>query len=879
MHIWRQLVRGLRGLFDRPAADRDVADEVQHYLEQATRAHIARGLSPDKALRAARLELGGETNVREQLRAYGWENVIDTFLVDVRHAARRLRTAPGFTAITVLTLALGIGATTAIFSALNPVLFESLPYRDADRIATIWEVRTDAARNDGTFGMYLGLAARSRSFEAIAVFKPWQPTRTGADQPERLEGQRVSARYFDVLGVSPMFGRGFETSDDRLNGPNVVVLSHALWQRRFDADAGVVGGYVTLDGTDFQVIGVMPRTYENVLAPSADVWAPLQYDMSQGRAWGHHLRTVGRLTPGTGTAAATRELGAIGQAVLKEHRPETYGPEVLFSVASLQDDITRGVRPALLAIFGAVTLLLVIACVNVTNLLLARGANRRSEFALRAALGAGGGRLVRQLLTEAALLAALGGVVGMVVALLGIRALVTLSPPELPRLAAITLDRAVFGFGLVITTLFGLACGLAPALQAARSNPQRELQHGSPRTAGGHRRTRSALVVLEVSFALMLLVSSGLLLRSLQRLFAIDAGFDASQLLTLQVLTSGQRFADDSTTYDFFERALGAVRSVPGVSAAALTSQLPLSGDLELYGVHFDPSLSSDPGEVSGTFRYAVSPGYLETMRIPLRSGRLLDERDRAHAPYVALISESMARRRLVGMNPVGQRLRIGTADGPLYTIVGVVGDVRQVSLALNQTDAVYVTPAQWRFADNAMSLVVRARGNAASLAAPVRQAVWSVDKDQPIVRVMTMGALLADSAAERRFALIVFEAFAIAALVLAAAGIYGVISASVTERTREIGIRSALGASRRNILALVLRQGMVLTVLGIAIGLAGAVSTSHALSALLFGVSRLDPLTYVSVTALLLAVSLIACGLPARRAARLDPASTLRAE
>jgi putative ABC transport system permease protein len=515
----------------------------------------------------------------------------------------------------------------------------------------------------------------------------------------------------------------------------------------------------------------------------------------------------------------------------------------------------------------------------VTNLLLARGAGRRSEFALRAALGAGGGRLVRQLLTETVLLAALSGVMGMAVALLGTRAFVTLSPPELPRVADISVDRAVFAFGLAITTLFGLACGLAPALQAMRTDPQRELQLGSRRTAGGHRRMRSVLVVLEVALALMLLVSSGLLLRSLQHLFAIDAGFDASHVLTSQVQTSGHRFDEDSTTYRFFAQALEAVRSVPGVTAAALTSQLPLSGDLDLYGVHFDPDPSNDPGEVNGTFRYAVSPLYLETMRIPLRTGRSLDERDRADAPYVALISESMARRRLPGVNPLGQRLRIGAADGPLYTVVGVVGDVRQVSLAVTESDAVYISPAQWHFADNAMSLVVRAGGDAASLAAAVRQAVWSVDKGQPIVRMVTMDKLLANTAAEQRFALIVFEAFALAALVLAAAGIYGVISGNVAERTREIGVRSALGASRRNILALVLRHGMVLTVLGVAVGLVGAAAASQALSALLFGVSPLDAVTYVSMIALLVAVSLVACGLPARRAARLDPATTLRAE
>jgi putative ABC transport system permease protein len=874
---WRQLARGLRVLTNRSVADKNVADEVQHYLEEATAAHIARGLAPNEALRAARLELGTVAGVREQVRAYGWENVMETLLADLRYAARRLRSAPGFTAITVLTLALGLGATTAIFSAVSPILFESLPYPDAERVTMIWEIGSDGSRADGTFGMYRELAERARSFGAIAALKPWQPTMTGADQPERFEGQRVSASYFRVLGVSPIIGRDFDASDDRLNGPNVVVLGHALWRRRFSGDRAIVGRQVTLDDNSYLVIGVMPNGFENILAPSAELWAPLQYDVSQGRAWGHHLRTVGRLRPGISADRATRELNGIGRAVLNEQHPETYGDDVRFIAASLQDDVTRGVKRALFAIVSAVLLVLVIACVNVTNLLLARGVQRRGEFALRTALGAGRGRLLRQLLTESLLLAALGGVLGMVVATLGVRALVALSPPELPRVDVIAVDGTVFAFALGITTLIGLAFGLIPALQAARNDPNEDLQLGSRRTTGGHRRTRSGLVVAEVALALVLLVSSGLLLRSLERLFAVNAGFDSSRLLTMQVQTSGRRFENDSTTYRFFAQALEAVRQVPGVTEAALTSQLPLSGDLDLYGVQFDPTPTDDPGEVRGTFRYAVSPGYVETMRIPLRRGRLLDERDDARAPRVALISESMAKRRLPGRDPIGQRLRIGT--GPLYTVVGVLGDVKQMSLALNESDAVYVTATQWRFADNAMSLVVRARDDAAVIAPAIRQAVWSVDKDQPIVRVATMDDLLAASAAERRFALIVFEAFALAALVLAAAGIYGVLSGSVAERMREIGVRSALGASRGNILGLVARQGMTLTGIGIAIGLAGAGAASQVIVAMLFGVSPMDLVTYLGVTALMGAVAAIACVVPAWRATRIDPVRTLQAE
>jgi len=439
-------------------------------------------------------------------------------------------------------------------------------------------------------------------------------------------------------------------------------------------------------------------------------------------------------------------------------------------------------------------------------------------------------------------------------------------------------DGSVFAFGLAITTLIGLAFGVTPALQAASSDPNRALRHGSRRTAGGHRRIRAALVVAEVALALVLLVSSGLLLRSLERLFAVPAGFDSSDILTLQVQASGQRF-DDSTTRRFFARALDAVRQVPGVGAAAFTSQLPLSGDNDLYGVQFEPSFSDDPGELGGTFRYGVSSGYIATMGIPLLQGRLLDERDRFGASRVALISESMANRRLPLLDAIGRRLYIGPKEGEPYTVVGVVGNVKQMSLTLGQSDAVYIPATQWHWADNVMSLVVRTRGGAGALAPAIREAIWSVDKDQPIVRVATMDHLLAASAVERRFALILFEAFALAALLLAAAGIYGVLSGSVAERAREIGVRSALGATRGNILALVFRQGLKLTALGVVIGLAGAAAASQAISAMLFGVSPLDPVTYLGVIVLLQAVAVIACWLPAWRAARLDPASTLRAE
>jgi len=808
------------------------------------------------------------------------------FFHDFRYALRQLRKNPGFACTAVLILGLGIGATTAIFSAVNPILFEPLPYPHGSRIMMIWYAGGDGSRIPQTFHTNRELVERNHSFEAIAVMKPWEPALTGADHPERIDGQKVSASYFRTLGVAPALGRDFRPSDDVLHGPRVVILSDRSWRAYFGADSAIVGRDIKLDDDNYTVIGVMPSAFDDVLAPSAEIWSPLQYDpgdivSQQTREWGHHLRMVGRVRPDISVVQARSDLDLIARSRVPEFpRPAWASLDRGLIVNRLQDDIVSGVKPALLAVLGAVILVLLIACVNVTNLLLARGAQRQGEFAMRAALGAARPRLIRQLLTESLLLAFLGGAFGMFVAQFGIRALVALSPPGLPRVDAIRLDGTVFAFALGITAVVGLVLGLIPARHAAGGDLHVGVQKNSVRTASGQQWTRRSLVVAEVAIALVLLVSAGLLLRSLQRLFVIDPGFDASQVLTMQVQESGHRFNDDGARARFFTQVLEAVRQIPGVASAAFTSQLPLSGDFESFGVQFqsDPNDNSEAG-----FRYAVSPGYFEAMHIPLRRGRLLDEHDVPDSPQAVLLSESFAKRKFPGQDPLGQRVRvgpdIGRADRPWATIVGVVGDVKQASLALSESDAFYTSTSQWSWVDNTQSLVIRAHGDAAALTPAIKNAVWSVDRDQPIVRVATMENVLATSEAERKFVLILFEAFGLVALVLAATGIYGVLSGSVTERMREIGVRVAVGATRGDILALIIRQGIMLTVFGVMIGLAGAMATSQALITLLFGVSRLDPVTYLGVIALLAGVSLIACGLPAWRAVQIDPARTLRGE
>ena len=885
MSLWRQLTRGLRSLTHRAATDADVTDELRHYLDLSVASHERRGLAPDAARRAAQLEMGNMTVAREQVRSYGWENAIETLAVDVRYAVRRLRTNPGFTVVSVLTLALGIGAATTIFSVVNPILFESLPYPRADRLVTLADRGTDGSAILPTFGTYVELLARSRSFESLAATDRWQPSLTGTGEPERLVGQRISATYFRTLGTAPNAGRDFTAREDEPSAPRVVILSDRLVQRRFGGDRGIIGRSIRLNDDEYMVIGVMPPRFTDVLAPAADIWAPLQAPRRSefnSREWGHHYRIVGRMRSEIGRGTVGDELKTLAAMPIREFtRPSWADLRNGVLVQGLQDEVAGDARPALLAIIGAVLLLLAIACVNVTNLLLARAAQRRAELAMRVALGAGRLRLVRQLLTETLVLAIIGGAGGLAIAEAGVRTLIALSPPGLPRADAIAMDGPVFAFALAASAVIGLLVGVVPALGSARGLGE-GLHGGSRRATGTRSGVRRALVVAEVALALVLLVSAGLLMRSLERLFAVAPGFDASHLLTMQVIDPGRAYRSDTARRQFYERALDAARQVPGVTAAAFTSQLPLSDDLDGYGYEVASTPSMKAGEDGAALRYVVTPGYFAAMRVPLRRGRLLEATDADAMPEAVVISESFARRKFGTKNPIGERMRFGPeagSDRPWDLIVGVVGDVKQQSLASTTNDAFYVALGRWWWVDNVQSLVVRTSGDPAALAPAIKRAVWSVDANQPIQRVMTMDGLIALSASQRRFALIIIESFAIAALVLAAVGIYGVLSGSVSERMREIGVRSALGATRRSILALIVRQGLTLVLLGIVIGVGGALGATRALVSLMFDVSRLDPVTYFGVGALLVGVSLLACWLPAWRAARVDPAITLRAE
>ncbi|HEY2466390.1 MAG TPA: ABC transporter permease [Terracidiphilus sp.] len=892
MSFWRQLNQGLRGLLRRNERESEIDAEVHNYFEDVAAAHRERGLSDADARRAAFRECGNLHAAKEQVRTYGWENTLRTFVADLCFAGRQLHRNPGFTVISIVTLGLGVGASTAIFSAINPILFKRLPYPHPSRILVLWNAR-HGSRSEISFETYLELSQRSHSFESTGIFEPWQPTMTSREEPQRLEGQSVSPTFLQVLGVTPLLGRDFRSFDEGPRATRVVILSDRLWRRLFRGDPGALGKPVKLDGDNYTVIGVMPRSFEDVLSPSAELWTPDEYDSSQitrefsSWAWGNHIRMVGQLKSGVSRNEAAQELGGIARTPWPQFpRPPWASLDTGLIVDSLQDDIAHTVKPALLAVFGAVMIVLAIACVNVINLLLARSAQRSGEFSVRGALGASRRRILRQLVTESMLLTFLGGAVGVAIAIVGVRVIVAMSPPELPRLNVISFDSAAFLFATALITLIGLTAGAVPALHVSRNDLQSGLRNASRRIAGTHLWTRRFLVVAEVALAFVLLVSAALLLRSMQRLIAVDPGFSPSQLLTMQVVTSGHQFDDVPSNPGgadrrrrFFEQTLEAVRHVPGVESAALTSLLPLSDDPPVvgqYGIQFDDQDSQSGYNV---FRYAVSPGYCQAMGVPLLSGRLLDERDSATAPQAALISQTLARHHFGNRNPIGSRLHVGPRNRPWYTVVGVVGDVKQTSLSIDEEDAVYLPSRQTWFADDTLSFVVRARGNAADLVPAVKAAIWSVDRNQPIVRIMTMDRMMAINEAQRRFILILFEAFGVVALLLAAVGLYGVLSGSVAERMHEIGVRMALGATRSNILALALGDGMRLTGFGIGLGVCGAFAASRAITSLLFGTSALDPLAWFGMSALLAVVAVLSCSIPAWRGSKVDPATTLRSE
>ncbi len=798
---------------------------------------------------------------------------------DLRHGLRQLRRRPGFTLLAVATLALGIGATTAIYSVVNPILFRSLPYPEADRIVTVWQRDRDGKEDNTGYATFLDAQRMATTFSAIAVTASWQPTLQDRGEPERLNGQRVTGDFLRVLGIGPFLGRDFTPAEEIRPQHRVVLLSYGLWRRRFGADSNIVGQPVTFDGIPYQVVGVMPRDFEDAFSPGAELWAPLAYSVALpfGCRTCHHLRELARLKPGCSEATARRELEVISARLVAQY-PTEYEAAGMF-VIPLQTLVTRGIRPALLALLGAVGLLLLIACANVSALLLGRALQREAEFAIRGALGAGRWRMARQLLGESVVLAVLGGGLGVLLAWTGVRGLAALGSTAVPRWHAVQVDLGVLGFSALLTLLIGVLFGLVPTLAASRPDLFTALRPGGKTTRQGRHVARAVLVGGEVAMAGMLLAGAGLLLRSLDKLLAVDPGFEARQLLTMQVQTTGTRYSDNGPTWEFFNRALAAAQAVPGVEQAGWTSQLPLGGNFDRYGVQIQSQPLANPEEAPSADRYSVSPGYLEAMRIPLVRGRRFTADDATGHQPVALVNQAFARLTWRGKDPIGDRVQLGGKDQPWRTIVGVVGNVSHTGLDVVPGPQLYTPEVQWQFADGAMILTARTRGNPAALAKAVEAAVHSVDPTLPILQVATMEQVLSGTAEQRRFAMLLFQLFALVALALAAAGIYGVLASNVTERTREIGIRTALGASSGGVLGMVVGDGLRLAVPGAALGVLGALGGARLLRKLLFGIGPNDPLTFIGVIVLLGVVAVLGSLAPAWRAARVTPLEALRSE
>jgi predicted permease len=818
-----------------------------------------------------------------------------TLLQDLRYGLRMLARDPGFTAVAVIALALGIGANTAIFSVVNGVLLQPLPYREPDRLMRLSETSPDFASMAIAYPNFVDWKEHSRSFEGLAAFRWEDSDVSGRGQPEHLSGKMVSADFFRVLGVGIVAGRDFDAASDRLGAAPVVLISGGLWSRRFGSSPAVVGSALTLDGRSFTVAGVVPAEFQ--FEGKADLYTLLeQRDDALVRSREMHpgIRAVGRLAPGVTRGQAQSEMNAIA-ARLAETYPKSnsrHGVEIV----SLAGAIVGKVRPTLLVLLGAVGFVLLIACTNVANLLLARFTRRQKEMATRIALGAGRVRIIRQLLTESVVLSLAGGIVGLAIAWLGTRAVLAAVPGGLPRMESIGVDGWVLAFTLGLSLVTGVVFGLAPALQVSATNLHETLKEGSRGSSTGHRRLRSVLVVSEVAAALVLLAGAGLMLRTLWSLGRVHPGFEPDHVLTFSLSLSPANTSSSDRILQTFKETVDRIEAVPGVKTATVTSLLPLNGsdsEIPLY-VHGRPRPTSQ-GDMSWALLYATDPGYLEAMGIPLLRGRFIEPRDMQRGSHVAVIDEVMARTYFPNEDPLGRALVVADMSGALgpeasvpMEIVGVVGHVSHWGLDRDATARVrselylplsQVPPQFMKGIARSCSFVVRTAADPLATLPAVRRAIFEAGNDQPVWRARTMDQIVSDSIADRHFSMLLLGVFAGVALVLAALGIYGVISYTVAQRTREIAIRMALGAARSDVLKAVAAQGMPPVLGGLAIGLVASYGLTRLMTGMLYGVSAGDPVTLLGVALVLAGVALVATLVPARRATRVTPMVALRSE
>ncbi|HWS87834.1 MAG TPA: ABC transporter permease [Pyrinomonadaceae bacterium] len=810
-----------------------------------------------------------------------------TLLKDVRYAVRTLSRQPGFAAVAVLTLALGIGANTAIFSVIDAALLRSLPYREPGRLVHLWESKRsrDFERREASYLDLLDLRAQGGEvFEGLAGYVGRPLTLTEGGEAARTRGAAVTANFFDLLGVRAAAGRTFVEGEDGIEGRRVVLLSHGLWQRRFGGEPGAVGREVTLDGQAYTVVGVLPAGFSFALLGDVEVWTPLRPPPEvAARRYMHWVKVVGRLKQDVTLEGAQAHLATVASRIERDDPGAHAG--VSMRAVPLQEEFVGAVRPVLFVLLGAVGFVLLIACTNVANLLLARSAARQKEVAIRAALGASRWRVVRQLLTESVLLSIVGGAAGLVLALWGVDVLVALIPAsqlvQMPYLQSLSLNRDVLLFAAGLSFLTGVLFGLTPALSASRADLQSALKEGGRSTVSrGGRRLRDLLVVAEVALALVLLVGAGLLLKSLLTMLRVDPGFDTRGLLTMRVALPPARYGEGDRATRFYEEVLRRASSVPGVRGAALTSNLPLAGD----GGTGTPQVvgrQTPASELTEAHLRTVSANYFEVLGVPLVAGRPFAERDDAKSPPVLLVNKTYAERVFPGEEAVGRRVTFRFTADAQFEIVGVVGDEKVTSLDARTTPVVYFHSRQDSYFDSA-ALVLRAdAADPLALAPAVRGEVRALDPEVPVYAVQTLEQMVANSrsAFMRRYPAYLTGVFACVALLLALVGIYGVVSYAVAQRTHEIAVRVALGARTRDVLRLVLGHGLLLALGGIAVGAVGALALTRLISGLLFGVSAADPAVYGLVALLLAAVALLACLVPARRATKVDPMVALRYE
>jgi len=879
MSVASRLKSLLRNLFAKQHSDRELDAEVRSYLENLTEEKMRQGMPPEEARRAARIELGGIEQVKEdvrEVRAGAW---LDSLFQDLRYGTRMLRKNPGFTAIAILTLALGIGANTAIFSFVNAVLLRPLPYPNPQQLIVIRETSQRVGIHSPSYPDFLDWRTQSRTVVKMSIVNNRAFNLSGVTQPENIGGYAVSPNFLSMLGVRPFLGRDFLPSEEAPGTAPVVMLSYALWQSHLGADPDAIGKTITLDGRSFTIIGVLPPNFRlddntDAIAPIG-VWAADMMDRGdRGDA-----EVLARLAPGSTIQQARAELETIAINLQKAYPVQN--ADIGTIVTTFRDLLVGDTRPAILVLFGAVVFVLLIACVNVANLFLVRGAARSREISVRQACGASPSRIIRQMLTESFLLAAIGGALGILVGALGVFGLKHLISTDMLQGINIGVDRNVMLFTGAMVILVAIAFGLVPAWQASRPRLQETLKEGgrSATSSVAQHRLRGVLAMGETALALILLVGAGLMLKSMYRLMQVNPGFQSDRVLTMEMDLRTAQYSKSPARINFWQQVLEKTRAVPGVEKAALGTVVPLTGNHSRGDITIEGVPIPDPGKYPHPDYHSISADYTNVLGIPLMRGRTFTEGDTETAAPVALINTTMARRYWPNEDAVGKRFHWGhpTSEDPWITIVGVVGDTKLYGLSNPSRLEIYLPFRQESL--TGMYLVLRSAVDPASLTSSVRDAVASIDKDQPVFNVVTMQHLVEDSVSTPHLTLVLLGLFSGLALVLAAIGIYGVISYSVQQRTHEIGIRMALGAQRSNVLRLVVSQGVKLATIGVVIGITAALGLMRLMTSLLFGVSANDPVTFAAASAILLLVALAACYIPARRAIAVDPMVALRDE